>query len=353
MPERKPRRGISDAFVDAFLASGNLRPLLERVQNDDTLSLEIRDGYVDIYYRGGLLLGLHAKDNGRRFSTEFNRAYLRGTKRYRPELPPLPHKMIECEADAIAWVDAFAAMKQAMDIHFSEHTKIEREYEQAVVRDNNRHSTGELSDYVVIDVEYAQSAYAGGKEKVKTGYRFDMVGFRWPVAGGSRASSKVTPVIMEMKAGDGAITSGQQSEDSADLSAGLIKHVLDFERFLAPGPGETISKPFDLLREELVEMYKTKKRLGLPSLPKRMKHRLTITKDDVGERPEILFVLANHQPASKRLKNELLALKERDLPLGKHADYYVATVSYGGYALFADNLVPLDRFVDRLLRGED
>ena len=347
MLDRRPRRGISDEFVDA-LASGDLLPLLERVQNDDTLSLEIRDGYVDIYYRGGLLLGLHAKDNGTRFSTEFNTAYLRGTKKYRPEPPALPHKMIECEADAVAWVDAFAAMKQAMDIHFSEHTKIEREYQQAVVRDNNRHTTGELSDYVVIDVEYVQSAYASGKEKVKTGYRFDMVGFRWPVADGSRASNKVTPVIMEMKAGDNAISSIQKSEDPDDLSPGLIKHVLDFERFLAPSPGQKTSKPFDLLRAELAEMYEAKKRLELPSLPKRMTDRLTITKDDVGERPEILFVLANHQPASKRLKNELEALEERGLCLSTHADYYVTTVSYGGYALFADNLQPLEGFVAQL-----
>ena len=348
MPSRKPRRAISDEFIKA-LASGDLLPLLERVQNDDTLSLEIRDGYVDIYYRGGRLLGLHAKENGARFSTEFDEAYLGGTKKYQPKPPTLPDKkMIKCRADAEAWVDAFAAMKQAMDIRFSDHTKIEREYQQAVVRDNNRHTTGELSDYVVIDVEYVQSAYASGKEKVKTGYRFDMVGFRWPVADGSRASSKVTPVIMEMKAGDNAISSIQKSEDPDDLSPGLIKHVLDFERFLKPGPGEAISKPFDLLREELAQMYETKKRLELPSLPKRMTERVTITKDDVGTRPEILFVLANHQPSSDRLKNELLALKKRDLPLDAHADYYVATVTFGGYALFARNLKPLEGFVEQL-----
>ena len=318
------------------------------MQNDDTLSLEIRDGYVDIYYRGGLLLGLHAHDKATRFSTEFDEAYLGGTKKYQPKPPTLPDKTIARRAHAEAWVDAFAEMKQAMDIRFSDNTKIEKEYQQAVVRDNNRHTTGELSDYVVIDVEYVQSAYASGKEKVKTGYRFDMVGFRWPVADGSRASNKVTPVIMEMKAGDNAISSGQKSEDPDDLSPGLIKHVLDFERFLTPGPGEAISKPFDLLREELAEMYETKKRLGLPSLPKRMTDRVTITKDDVGERPEILFVLANHQPSSDRLKNELLALKKRDLPLDAHADYYVATVTFGGYALFARNLKPLEGFVEQL-----
>ena len=79
-----------------------------------------------------------------------------------------------------------------------------------------------------------------------------------------------------------------------------------------------------------------------------MTDRLTITKDDVGERPEVLFVLANHQPSSKRLKHELAALVERELPLGGHADYFIATVSYAGYALFADNLQPLEGFVEQL-----
>ena len=38
--------------------------------------------------------------------------------------------------------------------------KIEREYQQSVVRDNNRHWSGDASDYVVVDIEYAQSPRA-------------------------------------------------------------------------------------------------------------------------------------------------------------------------------------------------
>ena len=57
--EMGKRRGIGREFVEQF-NSGVLRPILQRVQHDDTLSLEIRNGYVDIYYRGGRLLGVHA-----------------------------------------------------------------------------------------------------------------------------------------------------------------------------------------------------------------------------------------------------------------------------------------------------
>ena len=57
--------------------------------------------------------------------------------------------------------------------------------------------------------------------------------------------------------------------------------------------------------------------------------------------PEVLFVIANHQPASTILKRELRALPKR-----QRADYYVATVTYAGYALFADNLKTIDQVID-------
>ena len=121
------------------------------------------------------------------------------------------------------------AHKQIMDIHFCRRPKIEREYQQAVVRDNNRHHTGERSDYLVVDVEYAQSPAAFPERKAD--YRFDMVGFRWPLEG--RGRGVVTPVIMEMKAGDAALVAG----------SGLAKHVRDIESFLKSAPGETSRVP--------------------------------------------------------------------------------------------------------------
>jgi len=49
-----PRR-LSDQFM-AGLKEGWLHPLLDRVKADRTLCLEIREDYVNIYYRGGNLL---------------------------------------------------------------------------------------------------------------------------------------------------------------------------------------------------------------------------------------------------------------------------------------------------------
>ena len=77
--------------------------------------------------------------------------------------------------------------------------------------------------------------------------------------------------------------------------------------------------------------------------PKRMKG-LTIS--EVSTKPQVVFVVANHRPVSDVLHREL-----RNLPPWSQADYLMATVTHSGYALFKENMVPLDRFVaERTLR---
>jgi len=326
----KRQRGISQKFEDE-LTDGILQPILERLRRDDTLSLEIRNGYIDIYYRGGRLLNLRANAKANKFTTAFDKRYCDAGD-WCPELPPNPCKAIESAEQAQAWVDVFALHKQIMDIHFCSSPKIEREYQQAVVRDNNRHHTGERSDYVIVDVEYAQSPAAFPERKVD--YRFDMIGFRWPLSKGRRGRDVVTPVIMEMKAGDAALAA----------SCGLKEHVDDIEALLRPASGEIFSGPYLLMCREMLRSFALKQRLGLPSIPKRMQG-LEIS--EVAVKPEVIFVIANHQPGSSVLHREL-----RGLEAGKRADYYVATVQHTGYALFAENMKPLDKFVAKLRKKD-
>jgi hypothetical protein len=325
------QRGISKEFEDQ-LTGGILSPLLVRVQHDDTLSLEFRNGYVSIYYRGGRLVRLTANGSAAQFSATFDWRYCNIDPAYCPTLPEeRPPERIRTAEDANRWLEAFPSLKQVMDVHFSAHPKIEREYQQAVVRDNNRHASGERTDYVILDVEYTQSSRACPGQN--TNYRFDMVGLRWPAADSTSRKGLATPVIMEMKAGDGALTA----------AAGLAKHAQDIEAFLTPVAEETFSRPYELLRRELRAVFELKQRLQLPSLPKRMqKVQLELT-----DRPEVVLVFANHQPASSVLAREL-----RALPKSKLADFRVATASHVGYGLFAKNVVPLDEFVRGLEQEE-
>lgn len=331
-------RGIGDRFEEQ-LTGGILQPILERLRHDDTLNLEIRRGYVDIYYRGGRLLGLHQQARGEKFAAKFDTRYLEGHDGYTSATPDnAPPAIVASRADADEWVEAFSFYKQAMDIRFCAHPKIEREYQQAVVRDNNRHATGDLSDYFVVDIEYAQSPSLCPDREA--GFRYDMVGFRWPASGSSRSDVKATPVVMEMKAGDGALASGRTADGSGLALPGLAKHVHDIETFLAPEPDGSPSEPYLAMCGEIQRLFDTKRRLGLPCIPKRIKDRPIRV---CSERPEVIFVIANHNPDSKRLRYELGELPDRI-----HADYYVADVAHAGYALFAKSLVPLDEFAARL-----
>jgi hypothetical protein len=336
--DERYQRGIGERF-EVQLASGVLLPITERLRRDDTLSLEVRRGYVDIYYRGGRLLGLHEQAGGEVFRTEFDTRYCDGHDGYVSALPPVtPPKKIASPEDAASWVEAFGFYKQAMDIRFCKHPKLEREYQQAVVRDNNRHATGERSDYFIVDIEYAQSPSLCPHRD--TGFRFDMVGFRWPAAGNTRNSTEATPVIIEMKAGDAAIASGRSADGSGHALPGLSKHVYDIERFLAPEANDSTSEPYESMCTELQRAFETKRRLGLPGIPKRIKTRdIRVSR----QRPEVIFVIANHHPDSEVLKRELA-----DLPERVHADYYVANVAHAGYALYAKSMIPLGEFAAKV-----
>ena len=92
-----------------------------------------------------------------------------------------------------------------------------------------------------------------------------------------------------------------------------------------------------MLCDEMKRVYETKHRLDLKSAPRRMRERWSTVEVDLTARPDVLFVIANHQPSSSILRRELEALPARD-----RADYFVASVRYAGYALFRDHLLTIE-----------
>lgn len=103
-------RKLSPSFMKDLL-SGLLNPILDRVKHDQTLMLAIRDGYINIYYRGGNILKIEisVKMPGC-YNTRFDKNYAK----YGHAIPPLP-SLITNPADAKKWVDAIPRLKEAMD----------------------------------------------------------------------------------------------------------------------------------------------------------------------------------------------------------------------------------------------
>lgn len=293
-------RGLNTRFLNA-LSDGFLRPILDRVHLDRTLCLELRDDYLNVYYRGGNLLRLGR--SGDAYAATFDVKYAKGT--------PLAHPASAVrEPDHVrAWLDAIPHLKLAMDLYMGHHPKEEREIQQLIARDNNIGSVSRATDYYVCDIEYAN---AHG--------RFDLVGVHWPSTGTDRKQSDGRRLVIgEVKQGDKALSG----------KAGLHAHLRDVDGFLSD-PGRLAG-----LQEEMVTVFNQKRALGLVDCGRDLA-------SFSAEPPLFLLILANHDPDKTKLRGELASL-----PRAKHCELRVATSSLVGYGLFDPGLLTIEEVLAR------
>ena len=141
----------------ADLLTGFLSPIRERVVRDQSLCLEIRSDYINVYYRGGNALMLRRSAAG--YSASFDTKYFSGP------VPSMPPPLVSCSADVAAWLHAVPMLKQAIELA---QPGEERDIQQLLVRDKNYGGIARSTDYYVCDIEYAN----------REG-RLDLIGLRW------------------------------------------------------------------------------------------------------------------------------------------------------------------------------
>ena len=296
-------RGLSNDFLNA-LKSGLLYPLLERVRSDRTLDLQIREDYINIYYRGGNLMKVQKEPN-KGFRGSFDSEYSGGKKLH-------PSDDLITLNDVQAWISAFPEMKNAMDIYFGNiRAWDERENQQVMIRENNYSSVANSTDYYICDIEYADS---------KSGIRLDAVAAKWISSGVARKNtSNVRLAIIEMKFGDSALKG----------SCGLYNHVKNVISFFG-------NSGFDCIKKEMLNVFNQKLELGLIS---DCKHSLTSFSDQI---PEYIISVANHDPQKSALDSELNRIRtdfvnQENSPL----KIKIAQANKMGYALYEQNVVSL------------
>jgi len=54
-------RTLDNIFAKEFKTGGLFHPIVEKVINDNSLDFEIRDGYINIYFKGNSILKLNEK----------------------------------------------------------------------------------------------------------------------------------------------------------------------------------------------------------------------------------------------------------------------------------------------------
>jgi len=311
-------RKLSAKFI-SDLKKGFLKPLLEFIHNDWTLDFQIRNNEAHIYYRGGKVLGLNEKKDS--YHTQFDYNYCLASNRHAAEIRCLPER-ISSSSDLHKWLNAIPYLKQAMDEWFVKHPKVEREYQQHVVYENNRLKTANGTDYYILDIEYAN----------KNG-RFDLIALLWPSTASVRKLSKgYKPrlAFIEKKFGDGALNG----------KAGVKDHLQDMKDFL------NTPNAFADLRKEMALIFQQKRELGLITglgLDEEGKNNNQVEMIS-DEKPEFIFLLAAHDPDSKKLINLLEKLKDTDFP---SFDLKFATANFMGYGLYREAIYDMDTFLSK------
>lgn len=306
-------RKLSAKFMgDLVDSDGVLHPILTRVKKDHTLMLAIRENFINIYYRGGNILKIMEHNKGSyqaSFDDRYNKSGLL--------IPDSPSE-INNQNDSRSWIDSFPSRKNIMDEYFSTYGKAEREFQQLIARENNNSTISNESEYFVSDIEVAEP-YA----------RFDIMAIRW-LAAQRKNGSNCKAALIEMKYGDSALTG----------NAGLLKHLKDMEKLITNKDG------YSKLLETMESQFTQLDELGLLKFNKGTSNaKVKLNPDEI---PEVIFVIANHNPRSPKLKTIL-----RDPEIDKYAQsqlfdlkFYVA--SFAGYGLHAKCMFPLVEFLKLL-----
>ena len=165
-------RKLSETFL-VCLKSGFLSSLTKKVKTDPDLDLEIREDYVNVYYKGNSLLKL-TENASSQYKAEIHKKFQDGL-----DLP------IELNESTISpFVNNIPFIKENI-IKYGKRS-LEVEYEQMIIRANNfepRNNT----EYFIVDRQYT----------AKEG-RFDLTGMYWE-SEGRRRGQEVPVCLMEIK----------------------------------------------------------------------------------------------------------------------------------------------------------
>ena len=269
--------------------------------------LAIRENYINIYYRGGNILNIKEHNKGfyqTSFDDQYNKSGLL--------IPDSPTKIIN-QNDSRSWIDSFPSRKNIMDEYFSTHGKAEREFQQLIVRENNYSTISKESDYFVTDIE-VRDIGVSAIEATERYPRFDIAAIRW-LATKRKNGRNCKAALIEMKYGDGALKG----------SSGLLKHLKEMENLVSNK--DRYAELLETMESQFNQLHKLKL-LKFTENKSNAKVKL-----NVDEKPEVIFILANHNPRGKKLKNILSDSEIDQYAQSQLFDLKFYVASFAGYGL--------------------
>ncbi len=233
-------RGIHNLKFVESLMHGNLKEMLLVINNDNALDVQIRNDYLNVYYKGGSIAKIYSEK-----FIEFDMFYFYLNMKEIPTkfikkdeiiLKELAKKrdLLICKFKESMFDDYFTDAKEVMDKWLIENPKPER-MEQHQLSIENKYN---ISDYTIIDLEYQVSTKSDfectylpkGKDKPKNP-RFDIIA----------VNKEGKLCVIELKKGIGALYE----------NSGLKEHCLCYEKSIGRNP-----LPFMIEMEMLLEQKK-------------------------------------------------------------------------------------------------
>lgn len=270
-----PFRGrLSKNFATALSSKGNIAPIIEYILNDTELDVQVRDNYINVYYKGGNILRIKPQS----FSFDKYYFYLGHPKGFpksyvmkvadgkSSEISPRATEPIPSFNEALEIVSEldtslhdimnllpenptafFKKAKTTMDSWFEKNPKSERLDQQKITSNNREFSDN--NNLVVIDIEFAVSknkAYNLAVNKKGNGKvcRFDIIA----------VDKNGQLYIIELKQ--------NQSADEEGKPANVADHIKDFNATVGKDKNGEFA-------QEMLQVVKTKQMLG--TLPKDIK----------------------------------------------------------------------------------
>jgi hypothetical protein len=283
-------RQLSPHFMHD-LTAGFLSGITRQTIADPDLDLEIRNNYLNLYYKGNSLLKL-SETRLHDYRIEIHAKFVAGLN--------LPVRLLD-QASAMRLLENIPQLKQNV-IQHGKHS-LEIEYEQLLIRANNFENRNN-SDYFVIDRQCVI-----GKE------RLDLIGFYWDRRR-RRAGQGVPLCLLEVKFA--------LNPDIAEVHQQL-------QRYHA-----VIQPRLSSLAEEYETTLRQKLELGLyVQSPDRLRAMQTLTFTRDMSQFQFVLILVDYNPNSSRLNLPKL----QQLPFAKQI-----RVFHGGFAMWQHNVRSLDTY---------
>ena len=262
-------------------------PITESVIHDPDLVLDIRDGYINIYFKGNSLLKL-TETSTSSYKVEIHEKFLVGVNL----------NIFLTDKNVDEFVKAIPQIKQNIAKHGKR--SIEIEYEQLIVRANNDEQRNN-SEYFIVDRQYT----------VKEG-RFDLTGIFWDSK--HRKKGQEVPVCL--------------IENKFALNTDIRDVHKQLERYY-----DAVKPNAASIAEEMESIFRQKLALGLYKQPKnRLAAMETLTFSREIEKFQFIVVFVDYNPKSSLLDLKKLA----DLSFANQVKVF-----HTGFAMWQQNVKPI------------